>query len=99
MTFIDILKEELIGKDIMLEHLGLIEIEDDKGIRPMKREDFACVHALITDVYDVYSGDEFHIGVKAKMPYWDEKDLDILFTLSPETEIVYLEKREKRKRK
>lgn len=81
MTFTDIIREKIVGKEIDITGLHL-EVEDGTHIRYPKAGEISGKLAYVTDVYDIFSGENYCIGVHATM-----KDKKLVLTLSDETDI------------
>ena len=83
MKFIDIIKEELIGKTIDISKFSL-EYEEGMGIHPVKDGMFKTKFAKIFHIYEIAAYEEFLIGVNAQI-----ENKIIIFVLSEDDEIIY----------
>jgi len=83
MTFIDIIKDELLGKSIDISKFSL-EYEEGMGIQTVKEGMFKTKFAKIFNVYDASTHEEFILGINAQI-----EDKIILFNLSDDDDIIY----------
>jgi len=83
MKFIDIIKEELLGKTIDISNFSL-EYEEGMSIHPVKDGMFKTKFAKIFNVYDTSTHEEFILGINAQI-----EDKIILFELSDDDDIIY----------
>jgi len=83
MKFIDIIKDELLGKSIDISKFSL-EYEEGMGIHKVKDGMFKTKFAKIFHVYKVATYEEFLIGVNAQI-----EGKVVLFMLGDDDEIIY----------